>query len=73
MMNRYSLPDKCKTCTKIDTKERMIRKEEEGICRWGKESNRTASIQKCQDDIYKIEADIERLHRDRDMKRGPEG
>lgn len=34
VMNRYSLPTKCKICTKIDTKERSIRKEEERIRRW---------------------------------------
>jgi hypothetical protein len=68
VMNRYSLPEKCKICTKIDTKERCIRKEEDKIRRWRKESNRNASIQKAQDDIYKLESDIERLKYDRDMK-----
>jgi hypothetical protein len=72
-MNRYSLPEKCKICTKIDTKERAIRKEEDKIRRWRKETNRNASIQKSQDDIYRLETDIERLRYDRDMKRGSEG
>ncbi len=73
VMNRYSLPEKCKICTKIDTKERAIRKEEDKIRRWRKETNRNASIQKSQDDIYRLETDIERLRYDRDMKRGSEG
>jgi hypothetical protein len=70
VMNRYNLPEKCKICTKIDTKERAIRKEEERIRRWRKESGRNASIQKSQDDIYKLEADIQKLAYDRDVKRG---
>jgi hypothetical protein len=70
ILNRYSLSEKCKICTKIDTKERAIRKEEERIHRWRKESGRAASIQKCQDDIYKLEADIQKLANDRDAKRG---
>jgi hypothetical protein len=37
VMNRYQLPEKCKICTKIDTKERMMRKGEERIRRWQKE------------------------------------
>ncbi|KAJ5040878.1 uncharacterized protein L3040_005437 [Drepanopeziza brunnea f. sp. 'multigermtubi'] len=34
VMNRYSKPEKCKICTKIDTKQRGIVKEEDKIRRW---------------------------------------
>jgi hypothetical protein len=69
-MNRYQLAEKCKLCTKIETKERSIRKEQERIRRWKKEHNRGASIAKAEQDIYDIEADIARLIYERDMKRG---
>ena len=68
VMNRYSLAEKCKTCTKIDTKERAIRREEDRIRRWRKESGRNASIAKAQDDIYRLEGDIERLKQDLAIK-----
>jgi len=70
VMNRYSLPTKCKICTKIDTKERSIRKEEERIRRWRKEHGRKASIEKAEEDIYSLQLDIQRLMADRDEKRG---
>ncbi|KAE9380942.1 hypothetical protein N431DRAFT_459852 [Stipitochalara longipes BDJ] len=70
VMNRYSLPTKCKICTKIDTKERSIRKEEERIRRWRKEHGRTASIEKAQEDIYSYQLDIQRLLGERDERRG---
>lgn len=68
VMNRYSLPEKCKTCTKIEAKERDIRKEEERIRKWRTEQGRSYSIGKSQDDIYRLEADIESLNYDRCMK-----
>lgn len=68
-MNRYQLPEKCKLCTKIDTKERSIRKEQERIRRWRKEHNRGASIAKAEQDIYDIEIEIQRLSYERDLKR----
>jgi hypothetical protein len=37
VMNRYTLPTECKICTKIDTKEHAIRREEDRIRRWIKE------------------------------------
>jgi hypothetical protein len=70
VMNRYSLPTKCKICTKIDTKERSIRKEEERIRRWRKEHGRSASIAKAEEDIYAIQCDIQRLLGERDERRG---
>jgi hypothetical protein len=72
VMNRYQLPEKCKICTKIDTKERAIRKEEERIRRWSKEhgSSRKASIAKAEQDIYNYQMDIQKLSYDRDVKRG---
>jgi hypothetical protein len=73
VMNHYSLSEKCKTCTKIDTKERAIRREEDRIRRWRKESGRNASIAKAQDDIYRWEGDIERLNNDLAMNRSLNG
>jgi hypothetical protein len=70
VMNRSSLPEKCKICTKIDTKERAVRKEQERIRRWKKESGRSASIQKAEDNIYDLQGDIDRLKYERDLKRG---
>jgi hypothetical protein len=39
-MNLHRLPEKCKTCTKIDVKWGRIRKEEERIQRWKSEEGR---------------------------------
>jgi hypothetical protein len=46
VMNRYSLPEKCKTCKEIDSKERAIEKEQKNINRWGQTMCRSASIEK---------------------------
>ncbi|PMD65716.1 uncharacterized protein K444DRAFT_519446 [Hyaloscypha bicolor E] len=70
VMNRYKLAEKCKICTKIDTKERSIRKEEDRIRRWRKEHGRTASIAKAEEDIYAYQCDIQRLLHEREVKRG---
>jgi hypothetical protein len=70
VMNRYQLAEKCKICTKIDAKERAIRKEEDRIRRWRKQHGRSASIAKAEQDIYNYECDIQKLAYDREVKRG---
>jgi hypothetical protein len=61
VMNRYTLAEKCKICTKIDAKERAIRNEEARIRRWKKEHCRSASVAKAEEDIYAFMCDIQRL------------
>ena len=68
VMNCYSLSEKCKTCTKIDTKERAIRREVDRIRHWSKESGRSASIAKAQNDIYRLEYEVEKLKNDLGIK-----
>ena len=61
VMNRYTLAEKCKICTKIEAKERAIRNEEARIRRWKKEHCRSASVAKAEEDIYAFRCDIQRL------------
>ena len=70
VMNRYSLEDKCRICTKIATKERAINKEYERIRRWQKESNRKASIEKSHDEIYRLQGELDRLINEKQVKNG---
>jgi hypothetical protein len=70
VMNRYKLAEKCKICTKIDNKERAIRKEEERIRRWKKEHGRSASVAKAEEDIYGLRCDIQRLSHARVVGQG---
>lgn len=69
VMQTYQLPDKCKTCLKIDTKKRSIRKEEERIKRWRKEGNRKASIEKAFDTIDELSRELWSLEDDKERKR----
>jgi len=68
VMNRYSFPEKCTVCRRIDTKQRAISMEEDRIRRWRKEAGRGISITKAQDNIYRLEYEIERLKNDLAMK-----
>ncbi len=68
VMNRYSKPEKCKICTKIETKERSIRKEEDRIYRWRREENRSHSIDKAEDTIQMLQEEVARLYAERDAK-----
>jgi hypothetical protein len=68
-MNTTHLNEKCKICTKIDTKERAIKKEDSNIRRWKREGGRSASIEKAEDNIFRYEEDIQRLIQERDAKR----
>ncbi|KAE9370887.1 hypothetical protein N431DRAFT_343797 [Stipitochalara longipes BDJ] len=72
VMSRHSLPIKCKICTKIDGKERAIRKEEERIRRWQAENNGVNSFVQdaWQEDISQYQLDISRLLAERDERRG---
>lgn len=65
VMQSYQLPDKCKICTKIDTKVRAIGKENERIRRWRKEGGRTHSIDKSQEQIAHLEQEIKKLECER--------
>ncbi|KAI9048816.1 hypothetical protein LZ554_007647 [Drepanopeziza brunnea f. sp. 'monogermtubi'] len=69
VMNRYSKPEKCKICTKIDTKQRGIVKEEDKIRRWKRETNRVNSIEKAEETIEGLKQDLQRLYQEREIKR----
>jgi predicted ATPase len=68
VMQSYQLPENCKICTKIETKVRAIKKEEERIKRWRNEGNRTHSIEKSQEMILHLEHEIKKLENDRDER-----
>ncbi|KAN0094254.1 hypothetical protein V8E51_017438 [Hyaloscypha variabilis] len=62
VMNRYSLPMKCKICTKIDIGERVIRKEEERVRRWKKVwPEQITSREKAQQGIDQLKMEISDL------------
>ncbi|CAG8953608.1 hypothetical protein HYALB_00007447 [Hymenoscyphus albidus] len=65
IMNTLEKPEKCKICTKIDTKEGRVRKEQDRINRWVKEEQRGhqrgASIEASQGTIEKLYLEIEEL------------
>jgi len=68
VMQTYEVKDKCKLCTKIDTKKRMIRKEQDRIKRWRHESGRRASIEKAEDEIQRLETEVYYLEQDKQSK-----
>jgi hypothetical protein len=70
IMNRHVVPVKCKICTKLDSKERFIRKEEERIRRWRKEHGPLASISKAEEDINTYQCDIQKILHEREVWRG---
>lgn len=59
----------CKLCEKIQTKRSRIAKAENNIKRWRKEGNRKASIEKAEDEIDALWAEIDKLERDREYKK----
>jgi hypothetical protein len=71
-MNTYRKVEKCKTCTKIDTKVGRVRKEQERIHRWNKEqlqhgSQRQASIEAAEQTIETLEYEISQLEYERQL------
>ncbi|KAG9240210.1 hypothetical protein BJ878DRAFT_311627 [Calycina marina] len=62
--------EKCRICTKIDTKKRAIRREQDKIKRWKREPNRSASIEKAESEILRHEVDLYHLEEDRLRKQG---
>ncbi|PBP20199.1 hypothetical protein BUE80_DR009085 [Diplocarpon rosae] len=68
VMNSYPKAEKCKICTKIDTKQRSIRKEEERIARWRREPNRAHSIEKAEDTIKDLSQEVGKLVRERESR-----
>lgn len=73
VMNRYSKPEKCKICIKIDTKLRSIRKEEDRIQRWKRETNRINSIEKAEDTIKDLNRELQKLYQERENKKNSLG
>jgi molecular chaperone GrpE (heat shock protein) len=69
LMNTETLQEPCKTCDKIVIKYNKIRKEEDNIRRWRRESNRKASIEKSESLIDDLLYSIEKLERDRTERR----
>ena len=69
VMNRYSLPNKCKKCTKIDEKQVIIRQEQDKIRKWRKAADRGESIAKAEEHIRQATTRIENLIQERDEKR----
>ena len=68
VMQTIEIGDKCRICQKIDTKKRSIRKEEEKIKRWNRESGRRASIEKAEEDIYRLQQEIYNLECERQSR-----
>lgn len=68
VMQTIEIGDKCRICQKIDTKKRSIRKEEEKIKRWNRESGRRASIAKAEEDIYRLQQEIYNLECERQSR-----
>ncbi|CZT43357.1 uncharacterized protein RSE6_03386 [Rhynchosporium secalis] len=61
VMHTYPMAEKCKLCEKIATKQRTIRKEEERIDRWRRDTGRSASIEKSQSIIEQQKHEINKL------------
>lgn len=53
--------EKCKLCTKLETKWGRIQKEKERIRRWKKESGRKASIAASEEIIENLESEMNDL------------
>jgi hypothetical protein len=68
VMQTIEIGDKCRICQKIDTKKRSIRKEEEKIRRWSREHGRRASIEKAEEDIYRLQQEIYNLECERQSR-----
>ncbi len=60
----YYNDGRCKLCEQIEKKERRLNKMVTDIDRWQHEGNRTATIEKTQDDITEIQEQIQRIWRD---------
>lgn len=73
VMERESLSERCRTCTKIVNKEISIAKEYARIERWSREGNRSASIAKAQDEITKLQDDLLKLNDDKMARIGQMG
>ena len=58
VMETIEIGDKCRICRRIDTKKRSIRKEEEKIKKWNRESGQRASIEKAEENIYYLQQQI---------------
>src|SRR4051812_35349165 len=69
VMATYQSEDKCRLCTKIETKKRAARKEDERIRRWHKEGGRHASIEKSQRNIDDLHTEIWHLENEKLCKR----
>jgi hypothetical protein len=69
VMQTYEVQEKCRTCEKLDTKRRAIRKEEDRIKRWKREGGRTASIEKAEEDIARLQQEIYYLECERYNKK----
>ncbi|KAI9787446.1 MAG: hypothetical protein M1816_007494 [Peltula sp. TS41687] len=68
-MSTYRVPNKCKTCEKIDTKLRRRATELAKIQRWELEGGRfSASIDKAIDMIKGLEMEIRNLHAERSRR-----
>ena len=68
VMQTIEIGDKCRTCQKIDTKKRSIRKEEEKIKRWNPESGQRASIEQAEENIYDLQQKIYNLEGERQAR-----
>jgi hypothetical protein len=68
VMQTIEIAEKCRICQKIDTKKRSIRKEEDKIKRWKKETGRRASIEKAEEDISRLQQEVYNLECERHSK-----
>ncbi|CAI4220111.1 unnamed protein product [Parascedosporium putredinis] len=58
----YDHEDKCKLCYDIDKKVRRIAKMSRDIERWQGEGNRTATIERTQDEAVLVQRQMEEMH-----------
>ncbi|KAF2726162.1 hypothetical protein K431DRAFT_214075 [Polychaeton citri CBS 116435] len=64
-----SLPEKCKMCQKIETKQRRLAKAVDDYKRWSREPQKfKASLAKAAEEIKGLENEIKELVRDKDAR-----
>jgi hypothetical protein len=60
--------NKCTICQKIDIKHRRLTAAQEKVDRWRREGGRTASIEKAEEEMDKIDGELAELYADKDRR-----
>ncbi|ESZ91965.1 hypothetical protein SBOR_7655 [Sclerotinia borealis F-4128] len=71
VMTTYQSHEKCKICTKIDTKWGRIQKEQERVLRWKKENgkSRQHSIEASEEKIQDLLQEVDKLNKQREVNK----